>query len=145
MQITDTEQMNDTLRAFLFNTKIGYVGICWTDKGVCRVQLPEASRQAATEKLLGQQAKPMQGSNLPAFIENAVEKIRDHLNGSPQNLSTIKIDISRCPDFHQRVYKALQMVPSGQTVSYVQLAQAAGSPMPRERSGKPWRVIHCRS
>ena len=57
----------------------------------------------------------------------AAVELREYLEGK-RRVFTVPVDISHTPAFHQKVYRALLTVPFGCTVSYGDLAAAAGSP-----------------
>ena len=57
----------------------------------------------------------------------AAVELREYLDGKRRTF-TAPVDISHTPAFHQKVYRALMTVPFGCTVSYGDLAAAAGSP-----------------
>ncbi len=114
----------------LFDTSIGTCGMAWSKEAVVRVQLPEHSSQATLRKLAsyfhGAKVVDTQAQGVAA---KAIKMIQLDLNGTPQSLDKIPIDITNCPKFHQKVYQALRMVPRGKVVSYAELAYAAGSPL----------------
>lgn len=112
----------------IFDTAIGPMGLAWNDAGISAIQLPEATA-AATRARLGRRS-PDAGVETagPAWIRDAIERMRSHLGGRPQDLTRVRLDPSRVSPFTLRVYEALRRVPSGRTVSYGELAQLAGSP-----------------
>ncbi len=120
----------DEVHVTLFDTPIGFCGIAWTDDAILRVQLPEHSPQATMKKLLSyiRIARALD-TDARGLAAKAIKMIQLDLNGTPQNLAKIPVDISRCPQFHQKVYQALRLVPRSKVVSYAELAYAAGSPL----------------
>ena len=121
----------------LFDTAIGSCGIAWNDKAIVRVQLPEHSPEATYEKLISYcNDVQLADKNIPAFAQNAMNKIQSHLDGNVQDLKDIPVDLDGYPQFHRRVYQALRMVPSGKVVSYAQLAEKAGSPLASRAVGQ---------
>lgn len=110
----------------LFDTVIGRCGIAWSERGVVRMQLPEATPAKAVQRLtIGDIFKPAEP---PPAIAAAIERICRHLAGDGQDLRDIPLDTSGVPDFHQRVYRAARAIPAGRTVTYGELAARIGSP-----------------
>lgn len=121
----------------VFDTAIGSCGIAWNDQAIVRVQLPERSPEATYEKLISYCDKvQLADKNIPDFAKNAIKKIQSHLDGKIQDFKDIPVELDGYPDFHRRVYQALQTVPSGKVVSYAQLAEKAGSPLASRAVGQ---------
>lgn len=111
----------------LFDTPLGACGIAWSDRGVCRLQLPEASR-AETEKRLLSGLEAAAEAEPPAWVRRAAERLGRHLAGAPQDFSDVALDLEAVPPFHRRVYEAARAVASGQTLTYGQIAALTGAP-----------------
>jgi O-6-methylguanine DNA methyltransferase len=119
------------LRYALFTSALGPMGIAWGQGRVVAVQLPEEDRDATLARLRtrlprGGLATSLKGA--PAWLRRAVSAIQRHLDGDPQDLSSIPLDFDGIADFRRRVYEAARRCPSGRTVSYAELARLAGSP-----------------
>src|SRR5687768_1408278 len=106
----------------LFDTAFGPCGIAWSEKGVTRVALQGLGAAGAA---LG---PVVASSEAPPWVRDAMELIALHLGGNPQDLTVIPIDMEGLPPFFQRVYEAARGIRSGETLSYAELAQKAGSP-----------------
>lgn len=63
-----------------------------------------------------------------AFQRHLAEKLAAYLSGERVDFSDIDLLITDGAPFHQKVWAALRQVPYGQTCSYADLAEAAGSP-----------------
>ncbi len=112
----------------LFDTAIGSIGLAWNDTGISAIQLPEAT-PAATRARLGTRSPDADVDGPPPpWVRDAITRVRAHLDGRPQDLTSLRLDPARVTPFTLRVYEALRRVPSGRTVSYGELAQLAGSP-----------------
>jgi methylated-DNA-[protein]-cysteine S-methyltransferase len=117
----------------LFPTAIGDCGIAWSDDGVTWIQLPEATPEATETRL---RAKNPGGTRapatrLPAWVDDAVRAIEEHVSTTDKDqvdLSSVRLDFTRAPPFHKKVYEAARGVLSGTTVTYAELATLAGSP-----------------
>ncbi|HUB07412.1 MAG TPA: methylated-DNA--[protein]-cysteine S-methyltransferase [Myxococcales bacterium] len=111
----------------LFPTALGPAGIAWGRRGVRRIQLSAGSDEATRAALLrgldaAREAKP------PAPVREAIRLVREHLGGRSQNLGSVKLDMEGIPAFHRRVYEAARALEAGETRSYGELAELAGSP-----------------
>jgi methylated-DNA-[protein]-cysteine S-methyltransferase len=111
----------------LFDTAIGRCGIAWSDRGVTRIMLPEAS-DAATRRRLALDAPHAAEAPPPPAIDAAIALIVQHVGGEPTALDAIILDMDDVAAFHRQVYEAARKIPSGHTVSYGALATAVGKP-----------------
>lgn len=110
-----------------FDTALGTCAIAWSEAGVVRVALPEATPKA-TETRIVREVNAKQASRVPAFARTAMKRITRHLAGTVEDFRETPLDWSRVPPFHRDVYEALRHVPSGRTCSYGDLAQQVGKP-----------------
>ena len=111
----------------LYDTEFGVAAIAWTAKGICGHQLPEKDAQA-TEARLNSHFPTAKACKPPEEIVMLTRRLRRHLEGSVQDFSNVRLDLTGVPPFHTKIYQALQKIPTGQTVSYNDLAALAGSP-----------------
>jgi O-6-methylguanine DNA methyltransferase len=116
----------------MFDTAIGPCGIAWSDVGVTCFQLPEEGR-SSTEKRLRAKSRAEETTaaartTMPAWVRDAMALAKKHLAGSPQDFTTVPLDLARVSDFDAEVFRALLRVPAGKTVSYGDLAKAVGKP-----------------
>lgn len=100
-------------------TRFGTFTVIWSEKGLTEIRMPGSS---AMDK-----AVPGKADKLPAWVEDALDKISKHLEGKPQKFDDVPLDLSEHPEFHQKVYRRLKKLPAGQTVSYGKLADLIGA------------------
>ena len=76
---------------------------------------------------LSEQAGPV--AELPADhpVERCRQELEDYFAGNRQTFD-VKLDWSGAPDFHRLVWAELLKIPYGETASYSDIAQRAGSP-----------------
>src|SRR6266568_1344121 len=110
----------------LFDTAIGPCGVAWSERGLTRLQLPEAG-PSATEKRLRKHAASA-SRDAPAEIEQTIAKLQRYLTGGRLDFSSVAVDLTGIGPFQRRVYEAARSVRWGQTASYGELARQAGSP-----------------
>jgi methylated-DNA-[protein]-cysteine S-methyltransferase len=109
----------------LFDTAIGRCGIAWGARGVCGVQLPEASETRTRARLMRRYPHACEASP-PPRVRHAIEAIAALLTGEPQDLSAVALDMDDVPEFDRRVYEAARSIAAGRTLSYGELAARLG-------------------
>ena len=105
-----------------FQTALGECEIAWSDKGLTKLSLLGDSSSASGAEPGGAHAE------VPAWVMDAMRRVALHVGGNPQDLSDVPIDTGGIPPFFRRVYEAARTIRPGQTVSYAELAELAGSP-----------------
>lgn len=113
-------------RYAVFDTAIGRCGIAWSDRGLTRLQLPEADA-AATEARLAR-TSGARASTLPTSMETVIAEVRRYCAGQAVDFGPIELDLNGVPPFHQEVYEAARAVAWGETVTYGELARRIASP-----------------
>lgn len=109
-----------TIRWTIAETSLGPLLIAATDKGLCRVAFDEdwtslATRFANAEIVQG-------GAALAELAARVVGEVE-----SPGRHTDLPLDVQGTA-FQEAVWEALRRIPAGETLSYAQLAAAAGSP-----------------
>jgi methylated-DNA-[protein]-cysteine S-methyltransferase len=118
----------------LFETALGLCAIVWkTCEGegqdpilVSGFQLPEATPELA-ELRLRSRWPAQRALRVPPPIQNIIERVRLHFEGKVQDFSDINLELEGVRKFSQQVYAAARTIPAGRTMTYGQLARAAGS------------------
>jgi methylated-DNA-[protein]-cysteine S-methyltransferase len=100
----------------LFDTPIGRCGIAWEGDAIVGVQLPEARFDGS------EPGAP------PLWVQRAIADIVASLRGEADDLADIPLDLDRLAAFPRRVYEVVRTIPAGETMSYGEVAAAAGSP-----------------
>lgn len=111
----------------LFDTAIGRCGLAWGPRGVMGVQLPEATVRETRARLCRRFPDAREGA-APPGVRRAVAGIVALLRGEAPDLSRIALDMEGLPAFHRRVYEVARGIGPGETLSYGQVAEQAGSP-----------------
>jgi methylated-DNA-[protein]-cysteine S-methyltransferase len=118
----------------LFETPLGSCGIAWSDGGqsarpaaVTFLQLPDATTKMTESRIVRCTGAP-RSSLPPPPIAEVIERLRKHLQGHPQDLRDIAVDLNGADPFARQVYEAAREIPSGQTRTYGELAKAMGQP-----------------
>lgn len=115
----------------LFETPLGWCGIAWSERdgqsAVSMLQLPEATAEL-TESRIAQASGARQASSPPAAIAQVIARVRNHLQGEPQDFRDVTIDLEGVGLFARRVYEAAREIPTRETRTYGDIAQALNLP-----------------
>jgi methylated-DNA-[protein]-cysteine S-methyltransferase len=112
----------------LFDTPVGRCGVAWHDDGtIVGTQLPE-DRAADTARRLADRFDGATDAPPPANVQRAIDTMVASLRGDADDVEDIAIDLSSLPLFQQRVFAVVRRIPAGETMSYGEVAAAAGSP-----------------
>lgn len=110
---------------FVEGTSVGCVGVAVTDRGLASLTM-RPSRRAAERELRERFGDDARCDT--AATADVRREVRDYLDGKARRFTT-RIDWSVAgTDFQRQVWKALQRVPFGRTVTYGELAARAGRP-----------------
>ena len=116
--------------ATVFATAIGPVGLAWDDDGVAAVQLPEATAEATAERLLRRRPGDELGDPPPA-IQAVIDRVVRHLEGEPDDLLDVPVDLASASPFQRRVFVAVRGIAPGSTLTYGEVAALLGETDPQ--------------
>jgi methylated-DNA-[protein]-cysteine S-methyltransferase len=112
----------------IFKTPLGPCGLAWTKRGFDRVVAPQECA-VAIRKTLATACPDREETRRPdRAVSEVIARIKGHLDGRPDDLRDVKLDLSGFSAFGARVARALRRVPPGEAVTYGELARKAGSP-----------------
>lgn len=100
---------------FVFQSPLGWITLEWSPAGVSRLVL---TREAPGDGV----------SQIPAAVQEIRDRLETFFAGKGHHFRDIAVDLSGVPPFHCSVLKALRDIPSGQVITYGQLALLAGRP-----------------
>ena len=112
----------------VFTSNIGPVGIAWTRSGVCRLVLGFSENQATGDALMKARPTLPRIKRLPPELAGTRDRIRGLLQGKPDDLRDIPVDLGSSSEFSRKVLRILRKVKPGQVITYGQLAERAGRP-----------------
>jgi methylated-DNA-[protein]-cysteine S-methyltransferase len=118
--------MKRKLSYTLFDTALGRCAMAWSERGIVRIQFPEASDAKAVRRMT--MGDDLTLAEPPPAMARAIEQIERHLRGDPQDFRGLALDLDGIADFYLRVYEGARKVGSGKTVSYGELASRIGAP-----------------
>ncbi|HEX7890327.1 MAG TPA: methylated-DNA--[protein]-cysteine S-methyltransferase [Ramlibacter sp.] len=119
--------MARALGCCLFDTAIGPCGVAWTADALAAVQLPETTPEGTRERML-RHAGPLPESEPPAFVQDAIARIRNLLAGERDDLADLPLALDEVPEFHRKVYEVTRAIPPGEVLTYGEVARRVGEP-----------------
>ena len=114
------------VRATVFRSRWGWVGIAESAKGICAISLPQPSKQAAESRLLEAGGVSIVTKLTPGLRE-ARKQLRRYLAGDCRSFS-LPLDVDKGTNFQRRVWRVLQHMPYGALRSYQWVAGRVGGP-----------------
>jgi len=125
-----------------FDSTLGWIAFQGTDRGMTALTFGHSSRQDAVDRLRFESswrfpnlesdqlasAAPALEDPQPEWVLQAEQLLRAYADGEPVDLSTIPCDVPAKTRFEERVREQLAHVGYGRTITYGQLAEAAGAP-----------------
>jgi methylated-DNA-[protein]-cysteine S-methyltransferase len=109
----------------LFDTAIGRCGIVWGERGISAVQLPMPSEQN-TRARIGQRHGAIAEAAPPADVQRVIARIVELLEGKPDDLTDVALDLEGVPEFDRGVYEIARRIPPGSTMTYGDIAKRLG-------------------
>lgn len=111
----------------VFETAIGPCGIAWREGLIAGVQLPEGD-EARTRARMRRRFPPAAEAPPPPEVANVVHRIRRSLEGEPDAMLDVPLDLGTIAPFQQRVYEVTRAIAPGRTLTYGEVAAAIGEP-----------------
>ena len=112
------------VRACVFRTPWGWMGISETTKGIDAVVLPKASRQAVLSELRAASAALLE-AQVSSRLREARAQLIDFLAGTRKSFD-LSLDLSSGTSFQRKVWRTLRRVSYGQLRSYQWVAVRVG-------------------
>jgi len=112
------------LEYITFNTRMGWVGILGSAKGLLRTTLPQPSAQEV-RKLLGEKVK--HAARSPSLFDDLTERLRIYFGGGTADFPD-KLNLKGATPFQRRVWAVTRLIPYGDTRSYKWVAEQMGKP-----------------
>ena len=100
----------------IFDTSIGRCGIAWGPRGVSAVQLPMGNEEK-TRARIRQRYGDIPEVAPPAEVQRAIDGIVELLDGKPNDLADVVLDLEGVPEFHRGVYEIARSIPPGKTMT----------------------------
>ncbi len=117
---------------YVVETRLGWIGIVYTSRGIRSLQLPHAARgdaQAALERAF---PGGLVREDVPDEI---VRELRDYAEGRCRRFD-LNVDLSAVRPFQRTVLTAIAKIPFGQTRTYAWVAREIGAPKAARAGGQ---------
>jgi methylated-DNA-[protein]-cysteine S-methyltransferase len=133
--------MSKAIGFSVFDTALGHCGIAWTANAIAGTRLPETAIEDI-ERRYGE-AKLSQP---PAFVHEAIQRIRHLLSGEADDLKSLPLDMEDVSDLNRRIYAITRDIAPGRTRTYGDIARELGDPLLAQAVGQtmarnPWPII----
>lgn len=123
-----SKSMNNNIYSHsLFKTASGYCAIVFRNKRVCALFLPGQNKTELKSCMFHRFPEATSVAH-KSYCQKTIEKIVQYFDGQQPSLAHIRLDLSDCPPFHQKIYEVLQKTQPGTTVSYKSLADLCDRP-----------------
>ena len=101
----------------IFDTAIGRCGIVWGERGITSVQLPMGDEKK-TRTRLQQRHGDLVEAPPPVNVQAAIDGIMELLEGKPNDLADVVLDLDGVPEFNRGVYDIARTIPPGKTATF---------------------------
>ena len=134
--------MGAELRYAIFDTRMGWVGILGSERGLLGATLPQNSSQEIL-KQLGDRVN--QATFDLGSFEDLVHRFRIYFEGHRVTFPD-GLDLSGATPFHRKVWEVTRLIPFGETRSYAWVAEQVGKPKAARAVGQAlarnhWAII----
>lgn len=109
----------------IFDTAIGACGVVWGPRGINGVQLPMGNEEKTRSRIVQRYGEIVEAPP-PANVQHAIDAMIELLEGKPNDLRDIVLDLNGVPDFNRSVYDIARAIPPGQTMTYGDIAKRIG-------------------
>ena len=121
------------LYAAAFETRLGWVGVVASERGLRRATLPQPDATQCAEELGGEFALSEIAPQRFAALERRYEL---YFAGDTDAFADVAIDVADATPFHRAAWAACRTIPAGETRTYKWLAARAGSPGASRAAGQ---------
>lgn len=111
----------------VFDTAIGPCGIAWRQGLIAGVQLPEGD-EARTRARMQRRFPAAPEAPPPPEVAAIVGRMRRSLEGEPDPMLDVPLDLGGIAPFQRRVYEVTRAIAPGRTLTYGEVAAAIGEP-----------------
>ena len=119
-------------RLTIFQTRIGWIGVAWTTRGIISLNLPRDSRAQAIAALQRDFPTGVFDANIPDKIKN---ELNEYAEGKRRAFD-LALDWSLIKPFQRLVLTAANKIPFGETRTYGWVAKEIGKPRAARAVGR---------
>ncbi len=117
----------------LFATALGTCGVAWSDKGLTRLNLPEADAGRTEMRLRSRATGP---ADPPLAVRQVIADVQCYMRGERIDFGAVAIDLGQASAFDTAVWAAARALGWGTTVTYGELARRCGAPAAAREVGR---------
>jgi methylated-DNA-[protein]-cysteine S-methyltransferase len=111
----------------LFETVLGTAAVVWRDDVIVGVELPHGQPARTRSRVLRYHPAAAEARPPPA-VARAIRRMTAVLQGEPDDLRDVEVDLSGLAPFQRLVYEFVRTIPPGEAMTYGQVAEAVGAP-----------------
>ena len=120
------------MKSAVFKTRMGWMGLAATARGIAAVVLPKPSRRAAERELTSRSGPrtaptPKTNGRGDTHLKAARAAITAYLEGKARSVD-LPLDLENNTPFQVKVWNALRAIPYGRVRSYGWVARKIGRP-----------------
>ncbi len=108
----------------VFKTPFGWSGVAVSERGIAKVVLPRAAKEAVNREIRGAAAAC---SVSPVALNKAVKQLERYFSGTAVSFG-LPLDLRHATAFQRAVWRVCATVPFGETRSYGWIAKRLGKP-----------------
>ena len=116
--------MTGELRYTAFNTKMGWLGVLGSAKGLLAITLPQSSREQALKQLGDDLDRAAPSSS---EFKDLMARLKLYFEGHKVDFGD-RLDLSKATPFQGKVWRLTRLIPYGETRSYAWVARELGQP-----------------
>lgn len=109
----------------VFKTDLGWMGLAWNEKSLVRLTFGHSTRKSVFSRI---PTECTLSSRVPAEFRSLENLLEQYACGEFVDFSGVRIDDTGFTPFQRAVVKNCRRIGWGETLTYGQLAAAAGSP-----------------
>jgi len=132
MTTSQNATMTTTCEQVIFPTELGWFGFVLHEETVISVVIGEPSAHSVQKKLRAKLREAQLEADTADQSSDTAERLRDDLQrvaaGDTVSFEDYKVSTGHLTPFQQRVVETVSQIPFGQTMSYAEVAEQAGSP-----------------
>lgn len=106
----------------MFDTRLGVGAVIASEKGICRVLLPDYGEARLRERIA-----PSSGASSP-FTVLAAGMLASYFKGEQQSFDDVPVDLTGLSAFRARILLLIRSIPYGEVRSYGEVAAMAAIP-----------------
>ena len=122
----------DEIQLTVFETRIGWLGAAFSQRGLAALHLPRVNRAQAIDALRQEFPNAVVADRAPVEIEH---ELREYVEGHRRRFD-VSLDWSLMKPFQRTVLETANKIPFGETRTYAWIAKQVGKPQASRAVGR---------